>query len=91
MILNPVALGFVVVFFLHLFVAKGNAKLIFPSIFFVINLYMFLALFSEFGEFSTLNSEAIILLGVGILYLGINVLCSIVMILNYYNPTLVKL
>ena len=78
--LNPVAIGLVVVFGLHLFVAKRNTRLIFPSIFIALNLFMFLALFSELFEFNTFNREAMILLGVGSLYLGFNILSGIVII-----------
>ena len=80
--LNPVAIGLALVFGLHLFVAKGMAKMIFPSIFIALNLFMFLALFSEFSEFTTINKDAIILLVVGGLYLGLNVLSGIIIIMG---------
>lgn len=65
LILNPVAIAFFVIFGLHLFVAKGAGKLIFPFLFILINMFMFLALFSELSEFSTFNQEALIMLSVG--------------------------
>ena len=80
-LLNPVAIGLMLIFGLHLFVAKGTSKLIFPSIFILLNLFMYLALFSEFSEFSTINKEAMKLLIVGGLYLGINILSGAIIIL----------
>ena len=79
---NPVAIGLAVVFGLHLFVAKNTAKMIFPSIFICLNLFMFLALFSELSEFTEFNKEAAIMLIVGSLYLGLNIISAIIMIKN---------
>ena len=92
-LLNPVAIGLILIFGLHLFVAKGATKLIFPTIFILLNLFMYLALFSEFSEFTTVNKEALTLLIVGGLYFGINIICGVVIILevirssiNYVDP-----
>ena len=87
--LNPVALTFFVVFGLHLFVAKGAFKFIFPSIFAALNLYMFLALFSELSEFTTFNMEAFTMLSVGTLYLGLNIAGAVIMMLNISAPTVI--
>jgi len=85
---NPIAYSLFIVFGLHLFAAKGKLKFIFPSIFLLINLYMFLALFSEFREFKTLNKDAMLLLGVGILYLGLNVLSAVTILKNVNHDQL---
>ncbi len=69
-LMNPFVIGLLVIFSLHLFLAKGGLKLIFPIIFAIINLYMFLALFSEFREFPSTTKEALIMMSIGILYLG---------------------
>lgn len=79
-LLNPVAIGLAIVFGLHLFVAKKETKIIFPTIFIALNLFMFLALFSELSEFSSFNRDASIMLIVGCLYLGMNVLSGIIII-----------
>ena len=42
----------------------------------LMNLYMVLALLSEFSEFETINSDALKLIGFGSLYLGLNLLFS---------------
>ena len=85
---NPIAYGLFIVFGLHLFGAKGRMKFIFPSIFLAINLYMFLALFSEFREFSSVTKDSMVLLGVGFLYLGLNVLSAIAIMKNADNSQL---
>jgi len=76
--INPVAIILIGIFALHFFVARGFYKLIFPAIFILLNLYMFLALFSEFSEFSSLDKNAINLMIVGILYLGLNIISAAV-------------
>ncbi len=81
-VINPFAIILAGIFALHFFVARGFFKLLFPSIFILLNLYMFLALFSEFSEFSTLDKNAISLLAVGIIYLGLNI-CSAAIILHH--------
>lgn len=79
------AITLISVFVIQWLMAEGMAKLIFPSIFIAINLFMFLALFSEFSEFSQLNREAVVLLVVGTLYLGLNIVSSIYIILKSGN------
>lgn len=83
--LNPVAIFLFIVLGLHMFVARGPFKFIFPSLFIIINLYMFLALFSEFSEFPILSMEAISLLLVGTLYLGLNIASSVIIIGHYLS------
>lgn len=87
-LLNPVALVFFAAFALHYFVAKGAYRLIFPVFFFIINLYMILALLSEFSEFTTFGQEAAMLLAVGGIYLGLNLASAIIII---YSNTIAKI
>jgi len=49
----------------------------------IINLYMFLALASELSEFEVFNTDAKKLLGVGALFLGLNLLFSTLMLFKY--------
>ena len=76
-LLNPIAIGLVVAFLCHFYLAKASGKFIFPLGFIMINLYMFLALFSEFREFNSLTNDAILLLVVGIVYLGLNIFSAL--------------
>ena len=87
-LLNPIAIGLALIFGLHLFGAKGDAKLIFPTLFILLNLYMFLALFSEFNEFPRISYDALQLLFVGGVYLTLNVLSGIIMIRYRKEDTL---
>lgn len=87
-IINPVAIGLLGVFGLHLFLAKGSAKMIFPTVFITLNLFMFLALFSEFREFTEMNKDAILLIGIGTLYLGTNILSAIVIMNSVVNSNI---
>lgn len=80
--INPVAIILIGAFALHFFVAKGAYKFIFPSIFIAINLFMFLALFSEFSEFETLSGAALSLITVGFLYLGLNIVSAIIIMMS---------
>ena len=86
-LLNPFAILLLIGFSLHLFVAKNDYKLIFPVVFLLLNAFMFLALFSEFSEFETLSRNAMLLLLVGIPYLGCNVIGALVMIKASANST----
>lgn len=56
---------------------------ILATLFLMINLYMLLALISEFSEFPTMNSAAVQLLGVGLLLFVTNLSVSGLMIFRY--------
>lgn len=49
----------------------------------LINLYLFLALASELSEFEVFNADARKLLGVGVLFIGLNLLFSARLLLKY--------
>ncbi|MDF1698467.1 MAG: hypothetical protein P1U56_21630 [Saprospiraceae bacterium] len=89
-IYNPFAIALLIGFVLHVFKAKNEAKLVFPVLFICLNGFMFLALFSEFNEFPGLSKDAIILIGVGTLYLGLNILSGIVMIKSTITSTSIQ-
>ena len=57
----------------------------------LINLYMFLALASELSEFEVFNSDAKKLLGFGVLFLGLNLIFSTLMLFKYAKSTSKKL
>ena len=61
------------------------------SILILINLYLFLALASELSEFKTFNSDAKKLLGFGVLFLGLNLLFSTILLYKYARPSLKKI
>lgn len=80
---NPIFIGIAVIPILQLIFKNKISGIVLGSIFLLINLYMLGALFSEFLEFTELNSSAIQLLFVGISLWGLNMLVSIVMIYKY--------
>ncbi len=53
------------------------------SIWILINLYMVLALISELSEFPEFNNAAFELLGVGSLFLGLNLIFSVILLVKY--------
>ena len=56
----------------------------------LINLYMVLALLSEFSEFKTTSLEAIKLLSIGSLFLGLNLIFSGVLLHKYAKLSTIK-
>lgn len=77
-------IGLIIILFL---IASKNKFLgiISSSLLIATNLFLFLALFSEFFEFTSFNNEAKNLLFVGSLFLGLNLLFSVLMLLKYYG------
>ena len=51
-------------------------------IYLIINLYMILALLSEFKEFPELNSDALVMLGVGGTLIAVNLYIGLRLIIN---------
>ncbi|MFD2823846.1 hypothetical protein ACFS5M_09210 [Lacinutrix iliipiscaria] len=56
----------------------------------LINFYLFLALASELFEFKTFNSNAKQLLGFGVLFLGLNLLFSTILLYKYAKAPSIK-
>ncbi len=53
------------------------------SLWILVNLFMVLALISEVSEFPEFNSDALQLLGVGSLFLGLNLIFSVMLLVKY--------
>lgn len=62
---------------------NGIVGIVFSLFLILVNLYLILALLSEFHEFPDVNSEAIKLLFVGSLFIGLNLLISSIMLVKY--------
>lgn len=86
-ILNPVAIGLLLVLVFQLVYQKAASGIAIASIFLMLNLFMVLALVSELREFVEFTSNYYQLLIVGSLYLGINILVSSFMIYKYIRRT----
>ena len=81
--INPIAIGLIVILILQIIYKNKIAGIVIAGFFIVINVYMLLALISEFSEFPTLNADALQLLLGGLLLIVLNLFVSAVMIFNY--------
>ena len=82
-ILNPFAIGLLIVLGFQLVYQRGGAGIAIAITFLILNLFMVLALLSELAEFTEFTTGFYQLLIVGSLYLGTNILVSSIMILKY--------
>lgn len=82
-LLNPIPLFFICVLTILILLKNRALGIIISTIFLLFNLYMVLALASELGEVSTFNKNALILLLVGGVYLGLNIFFSIRMLIKW--------
>ncbi|HAD98469.1 MAG TPA: hypothetical protein DCG19_13755 [Cryomorphaceae bacterium] len=84
-IINPVAIGLLIILVLQLIFKNRIIGLIIPVILIGTSLYMLLALMSEFREFETFNADAQKLLFVGLAYFISTMLLSGMMIYKYLS------
>ncbi len=82
-VVNPIAIGLLIILGLQLVFQKIGSGIAIASLFLVLNLFMVLALLSELGEFTEFTTNFYQLLIVGSLYLGLNIWVSSRMILKY--------
>ncbi len=82
-VFNPIAISLMVLFALQLRIQNRKMGVLLPSIILLICAYLLLALFSEFREFPAVNTEALVLLSVGLLFLGSAASLSFLMIRKY--------
>lgn len=81
--INPIAIGLIVILILQIIYKNKITGIVIAGFFAVINVYMLLALISEFSEFPTLNADALQLLLGGLLLIVLNLFVSAVMIFSY--------
>ncbi len=86
-LLNPVAIILMAVFILQLIFQNKIIGTTIAVFLLPINLFMILAVVSEFKEFPVINTEAKTLLFVGMLYFGLNILMSVIMGIKYLSGT----
>jgi hypothetical protein len=77
---NPVAWGIVIVLALQLIYKNKITGFLIGGAFLLVNLYMTLALLSEFSEFPTVNALALQLIVVGSCLIGLNILMAVLML-----------
>jgi hypothetical protein len=82
-VFNPFAIVLILVLILQIIFKNKVVGLVIPSLLIVASLYMLLALFSEFREFPQFNSEAKLLLFVGLSYFLLTISVASLMIYKY--------
>src|SRR5688572_17582397 len=80
---NPFLLGVMFLITLQIMFKNKIAGLILAILFLISNLYMILALVSEFKEFPIVNAEAIKLLLVGLGIISVNAMIGVLMLVKY--------
>lgn len=82
-VLNPVAIAIMVLLALQLKFKWKTFGIVLPALLLFICFYMSLALMSEFREFPSINYDALVLLGVGSMFLVTIAASSILMMVKY--------
>ena len=82
-LLNPIPLFLIFILAILVLLKNRALGIIISTIFLLLNLYMVLALASELGEFPTFNKNALTMLLVGGVYLGLNIFFSIRMLIKW--------
>ncbi|KAA3632547.1 MAG: hypothetical protein DWQ02_14600 [Bacteroidetes bacterium] len=85
-VINPVAIGLLVVLILQLFFKNRIIGIVIPGILIMASFYMLLAMMSELNEFPVFNADARKLLLVGLSFFLSTILVSGVMIYKYASP-----
>ncbi|MGB1308476.1 MAG: hypothetical protein ACPG6B_06175 [Oceanihabitans sp.] len=83
LIINWFAIGLLVLVGILIISKNSPLGIVLGSLLILINIYMFFALASEFSEFKTFNTKARDLLVFGVLFLGSNLIFSILLLYKY--------
>lgn len=86
LVLNPVAIGLLVILILQLFLKNRIIGIVVPGLLIMASFYMLLALMSELNEFPVFNADARKLLLVGLSFFVSTILVSGVMLFKYASP-----
>lgn len=84
-IVNPVAIGLVLILIFQLIFKNRILGLIIPGLLIIISLYVTMALLSELSDFASFNAQAGKLLSVGALFIAVVVSGCALMIHKYLN------
>jgi len=85
LLVNPVVIVLLLVLVFQIKTGKRISGIIIALTLVLINSYLVLALLSELSEFREFNDDARNLLVFGLLYLGLNIISSGVMLYKYIN------
>lgn len=84
---NPIAIGLLLVFGYQCIAQKALLGIILSSIFICLNLYLILALISELSEFPEADTAFYKMLGIGGLFIGLNILAGGFMMKKYIDKS----
>jgi len=90
LVVNPIAIILAIVLGFQIWSRNKALGIVISVIFLLLNFFLVLALLSELSEFTEFNKNAILLLTVGSLYLGLNIFFSGVMLYRYLNKQRIK-
>jgi len=76
-ILNPIAISLMAILLYQLWSQNKTTGMILGSIYLLLNLYLILALMSEFSEFPSGDIEGLKMLLIGMSFIGVNIFLSI--------------
>jgi|26BtaG_2_1085354.scaffolds.fasta_scaffold08032_2 hypothetical protein len=82
---NPIAVVLLAILTYQIIYKNSSIGLVISSLFLVLNLYLVLALISELHEFTEVNDGFIKLILIGSIFLGLNIIVSIIMLIKYIN------
>lgn len=80
--LNPVAIVLMILGLIMMLKKIKTLAVILGVLYLIINGYMVLALMSEFREFPDIDSQALLMLGVGSSFIAINIFIGLRLIIN---------
>jgi len=81
-LLNPVAITLFIIGIIMMLKRFRTLAVVVGVVYLIINAYMILALMSEFGEFSEINSQALSMLAVGGAFIVVNIYIGLRLIIN---------
>ncbi|MEN8886692.1 MAG: hypothetical protein ABF246_09905 [Winogradskyella sp.] len=88
LILNPIAIALLILLIFQIFTKNKVIGLILPTVLILASCYMLLAVISEFNEFPAFNSDAKLLLFVGLSFFLSTIIVASVMLYKYLKPML---
>ena len=88
--IHPIFIGIAIILILQIIFKSRISGLILGTLFFLINLYFFGALLSEFNEFNEFNNRAKLLLFAGITIWIVNFTLSLTMIYKYATNSFIS-
>ncbi len=87
-LLNPIAIGVIVMLIVQLFLRNGIVGVVIPILLMMTSIFLLLALFSEYGEFSVKNAASTRMLIVGVSFILLTITASGLMLRKYSRELL---